>query len=216
MAGYLFPLIAVLSAGMFAVIYGDLPDSTGLVKMKVVELKVNGLKGFGEVFYSNNEKIKTISAFRVMMQKQGFIENSRAKETLSFSKEKMLKTVLFLEERKGTLVISYTSEGQKERTEAKVEPESGIFGDLWPAGSNREYLIERLSGKEKSLTGVYTLLGSAASCESFYTATLKNKGWKQALREKTAAGVILAFENNNRWCNIFLEEKTAVVTLYFY
>ncbi|GEM_PF-3359303 len=211
MAGYFLSLIGMLSLNLYAVVYEDLPESARLVRVNVVELKVNGKKAAGELFYSNRNREAAMESFRALMKKQGFTLLANVKDTLVFGRDNLRNTAQFLEEKKGTAVLTCTLESEPGSSKDRGAGTPGIPG---PAGSKREYCFERLSGKERSLISSYTFPGSVSSCESYYRNYMAGSGWSRVLSRNAAEGKALVFEKDSAWCHIFLFGKTALISLY--
>jgi len=212
MARYLF-LILALNVNMFSKVYEDL-DRGALQNVTSLEFRVNGADGSGKVFYSKFDLGTAKSAFKAYMEKKGYYEAGQTDNFVSYKNGSLNTKAIFSPGEKGTAIIAVETEGEGKK-EVNGDTPGRDFQDVpRPKNSKREFCLERLSGKEKSATIIYTLSGSPSACERDYVNALPVKGWIPVVSEKTTEGKELVFEKSNDWCHIFISDKTAVISVY--
>jgi len=211
MARYLF-LILALSANLFSKVYEDF-DRAALLNVTSVELRVNGAKGSGKIYYSKFDGDTARLAFKSFMQNKGFYESGSSGGIVSFKNGSLNAKAIFSSREKGTAIIEVETEGEEKILENGDTPGVDLKDIPRPKTGRREFCLERLSGKEKSTTVIYEIKESVSSCVNYYKNIMGNYGWISAASEKNAEGTLLVFEADKKWCNIFIANDRVVVTV---
>jgi hypothetical protein len=212
MARYLF-LILALTVNIFPKVYEEL-DKTTLLNTTALELRVNGAKGRGKVYYSKFNLPAAKSAFNNYMQSKGYSESGNSGNIVSYKKGDLNTKALFASNTKGTAIISVESEGEGKKSANGDVPGTDLLDIPRPKNSRRELCLERLSGNECSTTLVYKIKESTSSCNNYYKDIMEKQGWNPLTFEKTGEGVLLVFEAEKKWCNIFICDDKVIISRY--
>ena len=212
MARYLF-LILILTGNIFSKVYEE-TDRTALINTTTLELRVNGVAGSGQVYFSKFDLNTAKSAFGSFMRGRGFSETGDSGSIVSYKNGERKTKAIFSPGEKGTAIITLETKGEEKKTEGGDVSGADLTDIPRPKNSKRELCLERLSGKEKSITVIYDINESTSSFTNYYKNLMENYGWAPMLAEKVTEGTLLVFESHNKWCNIFIGNDKVIMSRY--